>query len=124
MGRVYSSPSCRCRETAEIAFGRVDSIKASLIYSGIQLAHEKKVMEGKLRTLLAERPQPGTNTVLSSHQTVAVQMLGLSPREAEAIVFQTLSSGEIRLVAQVRPLEWVQLMERRNLIVLGFGIGD
>ena len=116
LGRIYSSPSCRCRETVEIAFGRVDGLEPSLMYSGIQLEDERSEMETKLHTLLSERPEAGTNTVLSSHQAVALGLFGVSPQEADAIIFQTLSSGEIRFVAQVSPLDWVQLMERSELL--------
>ena len=50
LGRIYSSPSCRCRETVEIAFGRVDGLEPSLMYSGIQLEDERSEMETKLHT--------------------------------------------------------------------------
>ena len=48
---VYSSPICRCVETAEIVFGKVDEVYPFLkYYSAMDKYNEKKVEENYMRT--------------------------------------------------------------------------
>ena len=70
IGTIFSSPSCRARQTAELAFGRYDYIDKNLINRSSKKEF-KKAQSSYLRNFLLEIPmQPGTNTVISSHNGV------------------------------------------------------
>ncbi len=76
IGTVYSSPICRSKETARLAFGRVDVINPNLNYQGTKTSYvseglitkeEKEVADGNFRKLIYAPPQSGTNKVIVAH---------------------------------------------------------
>ncbi len=76
IGSVYSSPICRAKETAQLAFGRVDVINPNLTYqftntrflsNGSITKEEKKIVDENFRKLVYTPPQKGTNKVLVGH---------------------------------------------------------
>lgn len=70
IGHVFTSPSCRARQTAQFAFGRYDFIDKNLINRSSKKVFKQK-QRAYLRNLLLEIPmKPGTNTVISSHNGV------------------------------------------------------
>ncbi|MEL6318925.1 MAG: histidine phosphatase family protein [Pseudomonadota bacterium] len=65
---VISSPSCRARQTAELAFGRIDRLETALLYRTMTPQAQRRGLSDRLRaTLLAMTPPPGGNIVLSGH---------------------------------------------------------
>lgn len=86
VGRVLASPFCRTRDTARLAFGRVQPSRALL--SAEFLAGEAAAarQRNKFRELLAERPSGGTNTVLVSHNFAIDDATGVSLAEGEAVI--------------------------------------
>src|SRR6185503_4786510 len=64
IGEVLASPFCRTRETAQLAFGRATTMHEA---RGGPASPGDPARYDALRKLLATRPAPGTNTVISSH---------------------------------------------------------
>lgn len=66
--KVISSPICRSKETAMIAFGRIDKIENSLIYRNLvrEDTHAKHA-EALKKTLLKYSPEIGKNIVITAH---------------------------------------------------------
>ena len=70
IGYVISSPSCRSRQTAELAFGGYDELKRILVHAG-PYTESAKENTNKLVNLYLSLPiLKGTNTIVSSHNSV------------------------------------------------------
>lgn len=66
--KVIASPSCRCVQTAEHAWGRVDQIANSLLHRTAIAPRQHLEFNKDLRQLiLGLKPSPGKNIVLSGH---------------------------------------------------------
>ena len=65
---IISSPSCRSRQTAQHAFGRIDMISNSLLHRTAIPARQHLAFNTALRKLiLNSQPTRGKNTILSGH---------------------------------------------------------
>jgi len=66
--KVVSSPLCRSKETATIAFGRIDKIENSLIYRNLVSEDtQAKHSETLKKILIKYHPEMGKNTVITAH---------------------------------------------------------
>ena len=69
--KVFSSPSCRARETAIYAFGRIDELHSSLLhYSALNPLDRHKMAMGLKKTLLEFKLDKNKNLILSAHNSV------------------------------------------------------
>jgi hypothetical protein len=102
VGRIVSSPYCRARDTARLAFGRVDDETLALKEGGDELA-----------ALLETLPREGPNTVLAGHSLEQAQPPLRLPvlEEGEALVLVLEDDGNARHVARVEPAEWATLAD-------------
>ena len=68
IGRVYSSPSCRAKQTAMLAFGRIDETDVSLMQRTTVNASQHKLFGKQLRSLIDSiTVKPDSNVILSGH---------------------------------------------------------
>tara|TARA_Y100000768_G_C23979905_1_gene685118 strand:+ start:90 stop:968 length:879 start_codon:yes stop_codon:yes gene_type:complete len=68
IGHVVSSPSCRARETAIFAFGRIDSIEPSLLHRTAMRKDQHLGMGKKLREVVENlKIEKNKNIILSGH---------------------------------------------------------
>ena len=113
VGRVLASPTCRAKQTASIALGRIDEVNPYLSYWTTYREDERKRAGDELLRLLGTPPAAGTNTFLFSHGTL-LEHVGLPVilEQAEAAVFEPQAGAKPRFVARVSPLTWVHLLER------------
>lgn len=70
IGKVISSPSCRSRQTADLAFGGYDELHRILVHKGPYKEKESERVEALRELYYKNRPQPGTNTIVSAHNSV------------------------------------------------------
>jgi broad specificity phosphatase PhoE len=112
IGTVLSSPFCRTKETARLAFGRF-RVSAALLNT-ITAAHDARWRRQirAARRLLGTRPAPGTITVLVTHGVVVGDMTGLTLEEGEALAFRPLGASRYRLIGRILPGEWRTLGPR------------
>jgi phosphohistidine phosphatase SixA len=99
LGAIHASAYARATETADLAFGRVQ------IDSALHLTRR----EAELRRLLTERPEPGSNRLLVTHNWMIARVLPYEPgqiAEGEVVVIQPTGEGEFRIVARIRSNEW------------------
>ncbi len=107
IGTVLASPMWRCRDTAEIAFGRADTTIHLFIKS-------KASRDTRVRWLST----PVTNDsllVLVSHQDPYLPLFRFQRdqlREADALLIQPLGSDQWKLLAQLSPADWTRLAAR------------
>lgn len=113
IGSVLSSPFCRTKETARLAFGRYRISQALL--NTVVAEHNARWWRRQIRAarrLLGTRPAPGRLTVLVTHGSVVGDTTGQTLAEGETLVFRPLGSSRFRLLGRILPREWRTLRPR------------
>jgi phosphohistidine phosphatase SixA len=104
IGAVKASPMWRCRDTAQLAFGRHETTP-DLFQRGGQSRAARVAM-------LSTKPDSG-NLVLVTHQDVLIPIVaGLHRdqlKEGDAFVVKPLGEKKFEVEAQVAPQDWLQL---------------
>lgn len=68
VGQVIASPSCRARQTAMHAFGRIDKISSALLHRTAILREQHKAFAVETRKIVDSLdPAPGKNDVIVAH---------------------------------------------------------
>ena len=111
VGAVLASPYCRTRDTAQLAFGRVELSDDLIAPYSKEDEVEVAELAVKLRALLATPPKASTNTILVSHSPNLLEATGLSIIEGEAAIFRPGRGGQFALIAHVLPDTWSELVE-------------
>jgi phosphohistidine phosphatase SixA len=106
IGSVLSSPFCRTKETARLAFGRFRVSRALL--NTIDAEHDVRWRRQirAARRLLGTKPASGMLTVLVTHGSVVGDTTGLTLEEGETLVFRPRGSSRFRLLGRILPREW------------------
>jgi len=99
IGAVVSSPWCRCVDTAQLAFSRVDKRWSALS----NLFGRSGNAQGQIEAL---RPRIGAfggkdNLVLVTHGSTAMALTGISPQQAEVIVLTPRGGERFELAGRV-----------------------
>ncbi|MGH2944836.1 MAG: histidine phosphatase family protein [Solirubrobacteraceae bacterium] len=109
IGDVRSSPMCRARDTARLAFGRVE-IDRDLVSPGVIGTIEADDRRAAaLREMVHTAPPDGTNTVLVTHTGNIGAAFEESVDEGELLAYDrgrlvgTLSPGELARAADAPP---------------------
>jgi phosphohistidine phosphatase SixA len=108
VGEVYSSPYCRCLDTAMNIFGKAEKSKA--LHFAVQLEHTQRVaITEQLLSFLGTVPQPGMNVALVSHTANLQEAVGVWPKpEGVAHIFKPEGDGQFSYVGMMLPEEWEQ----------------
>ena len=94
--RVFSSPWCRCLETARLAFGKAD---VSTPLSNLFGRYENRESQlRQLRGLVKQKPRTG-NLVLVTHGSTVAALTGVSPGTGELVVV----SGDAEVLGRLAP---------------------
>ncbi len=103
---VYSSPYCRCLDTARNIFGKVAKNKALHFAIHLRTA-DRATITAQLLDLLATVPPQGTNTALVSHTANLQEAVGVWPKpEGVAHVFKPRGDGTFAYVGVMQPETW------------------
>jgi broad specificity phosphatase PhoE len=106
IGDVRSSPMCRTRDTAQLAFGRV-TLDRDLVSPGVigTEADDQQRAEA-MRAMVEDLPPAGENTVLVTH----TGNIGAALGEETVAEGETLVYGEgAELIGRVPAEEWAEL---------------
>jgi hypothetical protein len=108
-GCALSSPFCRTRETARLAFGRatVSSALLNTVTADHDAGWRRQIRAA--RRLLGTKPAPGRVRVLVTHGSVVGDATGLTLEEGETLVFRPLGGSRFRLVGRILPRAWAVL---------------
>lgn len=111
VGEVLASEFCRCKETADLAFGRY---RLEPLLTGVsrsaEAAPRREQAIAALKKMLAANPAPGTNTVLVSHGFNLWDAEGFHlGTQGEAAIYKPDGKGGYALVARLLPREWAEL---------------
>jgi phosphohistidine phosphatase SixA len=106
VGTVTTSPFCRCKDTARLAFGRF-TVDDDLYFAIGADAKDTRRFSRSLRKMLATVPSAASNAVIVSHSANLREAAGLWPeREGTAYVFRPWPGGEFEALAVVQPEDW------------------
>lgn len=114
IGTVMSSPLCRCKDTATLAFGHY-TVNNDLFFALNANAAETKRLTDSLQRMLSTLPAMKNNTVLVSHSANLREAVGIWPKpEGVAYIFRPLPGGRFQAVAKVMPEDWMSAAAKRK----------
>lgn len=106
IGVVESSPYCRTKDTARLAFGRFTESRDLGFVIGSDAGETRRMTES-LRRMLATPPARGTNSVIVSHSANLLEATGIFAKpEGAAYVFRPLGDGRFEAIAKILPEDW------------------
>jgi phosphohistidine phosphatase SixA len=100
VGRVLSSAYCRCLETAQLAFGRVESwlaLQQALTDRDVQAQRVAEIRA------LASEPPVGGNLILVSHQYPIRVLTGIQIGEGELLILTPKGGGVFDIAGRLPP---------------------
>lgn len=98
--RVLSSRWCRCLETAQLAFGRVEAWPA--LDSFFENRSREPEQTRAVRALIAE-PFAGGNAILVTHQVNITALTGIVPAMGAIVVVAPQPGGTVKIVGRLGP---------------------
>lgn len=98
VGKVLSSPWCRCIETARLAFGVPVELQPAL--GNIFGRPEREAQQVAEMKKLVARPERG-NAFWVSHGSTTLALTGVSPGTAEMVVLTPLEGGGFRVAGRL-----------------------
>jgi len=82
IGYVISSPSCRSRQTADLAFGGYQTTNRDLVHIG-PYVEDRKYRINNLKKIYSSLPiEKGKNTIVSAHNGVIINEMFINPEKA------------------------------------------
>ena len=96
VGRVLSSPWCRCVETAKLAFGRAEVAEPLSNLFGRPENRERQMAAMKKLLLKTER-----NLVLVSHGSTISALTGISPGTGEMVILAPGAGGSFTVRGRI-----------------------
>ncbi len=110
VGDVRSSPWCRAKDTATLAFGRAD-VSYNLSFSISKSRDETEALAKALKKMLAEKPEKGTNTLLFAHTSNLKDAANVWPKpEAAMAVFKPHGKDGFEFLGMIKPTYWFAAM--------------
>lgn len=111
VGDVFSSPLCRARESAQLAYGDKVQIINELMYTAHLTSAEKLPVIAMTRKLLSEPVAVGSNRVIVAHAPNLADLMAYFPRiEGTVIIFRPTQSGGFEYLASIHPKQWPALL--------------
>ena len=110
IGKVTSSPYCRCIDTATLAFGKAE-ISPDLAFSITKDEDDTKRLGESLQRMLATAPAANTNNVIVAHTSNLKTAAGIWPKpEGVAVIFEPLEGQRFFHIGKIGPDEWSELL--------------
>ena len=112
VGDVYSSPYCRCVDTAKNIFGKATKSRALHFAIHLRTADRSSVTT-QLLDLLGKVPAQGMNVGMVSHTANLQEAVGIWPKpEGVAHVFKPKGDGTFSYVGFMQPEAWIAEAKR------------
>lgn len=113
IGEVYTSPYCRCVDTAKIAFGRYNIVNEMRATFATNLK-ESTILVSFLKKQLSAPPAKGFNTVLLGHTANLRELTRVWPKpEGVAHIFRPDNNGGYQHLGRILPTEWSTLVGKK-----------
>ncbi|WP_372770164.1 histidine phosphatase family protein [Pseudoalteromonas sp.] len=102
IGKVYSSPYCRCKDTAILTFGKME-IEKDLQFSMSKSPDESQYLGQRLKELMLSAKTDKVNTVFVGHTSNLKDGIGVWPKPEGVIVVFKINEGEVNYLGQLTP---------------------
>ena len=111
IGKVTSSPYCRCIDTATLAFGKAE-VSPDLAFSITKDEDDTKRLGKSLQRMLATAPAANTNNVIVAHTSNLKTAAGIWPKpEGVVVIFEPLEDQRFFYIGKIGPDEWGQFLD-------------
>ena len=102
VARVYTSPWCRCRETATLAFGRADDWEPLSSFFDFPDREPDYTERVKQRIASLDRRRAGGNTVMVTHNVNIAALTRLSVAPGELVVARAQGCCNVRTLGRLK----------------------
>lgn len=104
VGEVLASPFARCRDMAEIAFGRVEERMELVGLLSDQERREERI--NYLKRKVTESPEAGKNRIIIAHTSNILAVTNTRLEEGEAVVLRPDGFGGFDVIGTANPSDW------------------
>lgn len=112
VGEVWSSPMCRAKDSAQLAFGDKPKVDNLLMYTALMTTEQKKPIIAHTRKLLSDPVAAGTNRVVVAHAPNLADLMGFFVKpEGNVVIFTPLGNQQFRYEASIHPQHWANLLK-------------
>lgn len=105
IAKVSSSPYCRCKETAELAFGKF-SIEPDLHFSISKNEHESDMLGKRLHEMMINADTSSGNVVFVGHTSNLRDGMGIWPKPEGVISVFKKNNNKIIYKGMITPNAW------------------
>lgn len=109
-GKIYSSFFCRCVDTANLAFGKPETLLELSSFMR-ETDEEQKRRVKELNRLLKTPPEPKTNNILVTHSIMLFRASSTRLYEGQAAVFLPLPDGRFQFIDFIAPKRWQRMLD-------------
>lgn len=111
VGEIHSSPMCRAKDSALLAFGKTGSLNAGLMYTANMTDKQKFQALDTIRELVSMQVSGHTNRAIVAHSQNIMALIGYLPSpEGTVVIFEPLGNHQFKYIASVNPKEWAELL--------------
>lgn len=112
VGDVWTSPMCRAKDSAQLAFGNKAQVDKLLMYTANLTTVQKQPILANTRRLLSEPVAAGTNRVVVAHAPNLADLMGFFVKpEGTIVVISPLGNQQFRYEASIHPQHWRYLLK-------------
>ena len=109
-GTIYSSFFCRCVDTANLAFGKPETLLELSSFMR-ETDEEQKRRVKEMNRLLKTPPAPNTNNILVAHSIMSFRASSTQLYQGQAAVFLPLPDGRFQFVDFIAPKRWQRMLD-------------
>ena len=110
IGDVYTSPYCRCKDTAKLAFGKMN-VENDLQFSISKLDKESKFLAQRLKEMMQGANTINGNVVFVGHTSNLKEAYGIWPKpEAVLVIFKKIND-KITYQGMIKPDQLLSTLE-------------
>jgi phosphohistidine phosphatase SixA len=110
VGIVYSSPYCRCMDTATIALGHAQALSELSFLANLRNEQQRQDYATTLRNMLAQIPSDGDNTFIVSHSVNLQQAIGLHPKPEGIMQVFKPNGQDFEYIGAIHPDFWTMFI--------------
>lgn len=105
IGKVLSSPYCRCKDTAKLVFGHYE-IEPDLVFSMSKNKVETEALAKKLYNMMLNTENDSDNAVFVGHTSNLRDGLSIWPKPEGVVVIFKKINNEIEYKGMIKPTDW------------------
>lgn len=110
--QAWSSPFCRCKDTAQNIFGSYD-VELDLQFSMSKNPQEAQQLGAKLKEIMLALPDDQHNYAFVGHTSNLKDGLGIWPKPEGVVMVLQRQGANLNLIGSIHPDQWPKLTTQR-----------